>query len=200
GAVPPRVDRDRRVVADEPRLIRAEPDGHRHLLARRGLCDLDVGNDAARPGMDPLDREDVTLGLADDHDRSRTRPSAHRRIDQEPVTGLDRRAHARLGDADAPRPTEPIEHADPRPSNASERVGAGLWSGRAAGDQAVWRTTRVFSGPPVAFQAAATSSMRSRSFFASARSVDAFTFEACFVACQNRSWRLGTVPTCSGLK
>ena len=47
---------------------------------------------------------------------------------------------------------------------------------------------------------ASISSIMSRSFFASARSVDAFTLDACLFAFQNRSCRFGTLSRCSGLK
>ena len=53
-------------------------------------------------------------------------------------------------------------------------------AGRSArvGDQPGRPATRVFSSPPVAFQAASTSSMRSSSFWPSAGSTEALTFEA----------------------
>jgi len=60
--------------------------------------------------------------------------------------------------------------------------------------------TRVFSGPPVAFQAASISSIIWSSVCASARLVDALTFETCLFAFQNSSCRFGTFSRCSGLK
>ena len=74
------------------------------------------------------------------------------------------------------------------------------WTIRGTTDEQGRPAIRVFSGPPVAFHAASTLSMRSSSACASSRAVDALTLDTCLFAFQNSSWRLGTASRCSGLK
>ena len=91
------------------------------------------------------------------------------RVDEEPVTGLDRR-DACSASTTATR-HGPAKTAKPRRSTGLPGGQTEVRPGRPA--------TRVFSRPPVAFQAASMSLITSSSFWPSAGSTDALTFETC---------------------
>ena len=135
-----------------------------------------------------LDGELAAVGLADDDDRAASRPAGDRRVDEEPVAGLDGRPHAGLRDGDPPRTAEALAQA----GGAPRTVDLGVPPGRAA---------RRAPGYFLVDQKISPNSLTAASSWAAASASTLCLFlPASLSSFQTLSWRSGCASRCSGLK